>query len=407
MTAIARYRTALAHPGTARVMGAAFACRMLAGMVSLALLLVAKDASGSYAGAGLVSGGYALALAATSPLWGRVADRRGPRTALAWSTSLQSLAFGLFVLIAATSGWPPLLTLTAAVAGAATPPAAAVSNATVMSLVKDEEDRRTLFALSGLLTESVFIGGPLLVGVIVVLLPALYAVVVTAAVSSAGVWWLRSSPGVRQVDRERPRLSGPGLRLAWDGRQLHIQLVVAAAAFAIGGLQVSVVAQAGRIDAGAGVLLAALACGGVIGSFLYGGLRLPGTNRAQLAVGLALYGGLIMTVGAGSAALVTVLVLVLIGFVNGPADAIETVLVGEYAQESTRSQAFAVLVASNWVGFAAGSAVTGAVVQHVSAGLGAVVAGAAALAAAASLLLPTARAHAVAAPVPEPVRDQV
>src|SRR5439155_4409819 len=95
MSAIARYRAALAHPGATRVTMAAFACRMLAGMVSLALLLFAEDATGSYAQAGLVSGAYAVALAFTSPLWGRIADRRGPRAALAWSTSLQSVFFAL------------------------------------------------------------------------------------------------------------------------------------------------------------------------------------------------------------------------------------------------------------------------------------------------------------------------
>ncbi|MFC5719189.1 MFS transporter [Streptomyces gamaensis] len=392
MTFIARYRTALARPGVARVMAAAFVCRMLAGMVSLSLLLVAKEASGSYANAGSVSGAYAVALAFTSPLWGRVADRRGARTALAWSTCLQSLSFGLFVAMVATSVWPLLLVPAAFLAGAATPPAAAVSNAVYMAVVPDEEDRKTLFALSGLLTEAVFIGGPLLVAAIVATLPALYAVVVTATVSCAGVWWLRAAPAVRLVDRERPRLTGPGLRLDWNRQQVHIQLVVAAAAFAIGGLQVTVTAHASELSTSAGLFVASLACGGVLGSFLYGGLRLPGSGPAQLVVALGLYGGCILALALDPAILLTVALLVVIGFVNGPADAIETVLVGEYASAATRAQAFAVLVAANWVGFAAGSFVTGVVVQHVSTGFGALTAGAAALLAAASMALPAAKA---------------
>src|SRR5688572_17388616 len=100
MQLLSRYRSALAVPGIPRVMAAAFVCRLLAGMVSLALLLAAENATGSYATAGLVGGAYAVALAFTSPLWGRVADRWGPRRALATSTLLQSTAFTAFVLVA-------------------------------------------------------------------------------------------------------------------------------------------------------------------------------------------------------------------------------------------------------------------------------------------------------------------
>ncbi|MGW3495213.1 MFS transporter [Streptomyces sp. NPDC001020] len=391
MSAIARYRTALAHPGATRVTVAAFACRMLAGMVSLALLLFAEDATGSYAQAGLVSGAYAVALAFASPMWGRIADRRGPRAALAWSTSLQSLFFGLFVLAAVTSAWLPLLVPTAFLAGAATPPASAVSNAVFMAVVPGEDDRRSLFALSGLMTEGVFVVGPLLVAGIVAVLPPVYAVVVTACVSALGVWWLRSAPAVRLVDRERPRLAGPGLRLNWNRRQVHIQTVVALAAFAIGALQVSVVAHADELGASAGVFVAALACGGVVGSFCYGGMRLPGSAHVQLAVALALYGLAILVLGVGPAMVVTTALLLFIGFVNGPADAMETVLVGRYSSADTRSQAFAVLVASNWVGFAAGSFVAGLAVQHASPELGMVTAATAALVAAASMAFGTER----------------
>ncbi|WP_369373453.1 MFS transporter [Streptomyces sp. cg36] len=394
MAVVARYGSALSHPGVARVVASAFVCRMLSGMVSLSLLLVAADASGSYANAGAVSGAYAVALAFTSPAWGRIADRHGSRTALAWAVSFQTLFFGLFVTLVATSVWPGLLVPAAFLAGTATPPAAAVSNAVYMGVVADEEDRKTLFALCGLLTESVFVCGPLLVAAIVAVLPVLYAVVVTAGISFAGVWWLRAAPAVARVDRERPALAGPGMRLDWNRRQAHIQLVVAAAAFAIGGLQVTVAAHAGELGTSAGLFIAALACGGVLGSFLYGGLRLPGTGPAQLTVALTLYGGCILALGFGPATLLTVGLLLVIGFVNGPADAIEAILVGEYASAGTRAQAFAILVASNWVGFAAGSFVTGVVVQHASTTAGALTAGAAALVAAVSMTPSAAREEA-------------
>lgn len=385
MQALVRYQAALSSPGVSRVLGAAFLCRMLAGMVSLALLLAAEHATGSYASAGAVSAGYATALAFTSPLWGRAADRRGPRAALAIASAVQATAFALFVFLAASGSTPVSLIVSACLAGACTPPATAVANTVLSRYVPDEEAKRTLFALNGLLTESVFVLGPLIVAAVVIVLAPLYAVVLCAVTSVIGVWWLRGAPTVRKLDQDRPSLATRfGLLANWQ--QATVLLVVAIAAFAIGALQVFVVAQANSLDTSAGVLLAVMALGGAGGSFLYGGTKLPGSLLAHLIVALALYGGGILVLGLGPGVLVATVVLFAVGVVNGPADAIEALLVGRYSPEHGQSQAFALLISANWIGFAAGSAVGGAAVQYVSIGFGAVCAAIAAIVAAALLL---------------------
>lgn len=385
MQALVRYREALSLPGVSRVLAAAFVCRLLAGMVSLALLLAAEHATGSYASAGAVTAAYAAALAFTSPLWGRAADRRGPRGALAVASSSQFTAFALFVFLAAEGVAAPLLVASAFLAGACTPPAAAIANTVLVRYVPGDEAKRALFAFSGLLTESVFVLGPLVVAGVVVVVAPLYAVVLCAVTSAAGVWWLRAAPAVRTLDRDRPSMAVRfGLVANW--RQATVLLVVAIAAFAIGALQVFVVAHAGALDTSAGVLLAVLALGGILGGFLYGGTKPPGSLVAHLVVTLTLYGCGILVMGLGPGVLLATLMLFAIGVVNGPADSIEALLVGRYSPEHAQSQAFALLIAANWVGFAAGSALGGAVVQYFSIGLGAVCAAVAAFVAAASSL---------------------
>lgn len=389
MTALTRYRTALAIPGMARVMGAAFACRLLAGMVVLALLLVAHRATGSYASAGAVSGAYAVALAFTSPLWGRIADRRGPRTALAVASVLQSTCFTLFVLTAMTQPWPPALTVLAFLAGACTPPAGAISN-TVIAKVTDEEAKRTLFSLSGLLTETVFIAGPLIVAGVVAVLAPIYAVVVTAVTSAAGTWWLRGARAVRAIELDRPE-QVENLALHRNPRLAHLLAVVVLGAFSLGALEVSLVAHADGLRMSAGVLLAAMACGGAVGSFLYGGMRLPGSPLLQLVGALTLFGLLVATIGLGPGAVATLVVLTVAGAVNGPSDTLQTMLVGDYSTDGTKSQAFAVLIAANWVGFAAGNGIAGVLVERYSPGVGAGAAAVTTVVAAGSLLVPLAR----------------
>lgn len=386
MQLLSRYRSALAVPGIPRVMAAAFVCRLLAGMVSLALLLAAEDATGSYATAGLVGGAYAVALAFTSPLWGRVADRWGPRRALATSTLLQSASFAVFVLVAAVDAWAGSLVVTAFLAGACTPPTAAVANTVLTRMVSAEQARRTLFALSGLFTESVFILGPLIVAAIVAVFAPILAVAATAVVSSAGTWWLFSAPALRQLDHERPQLAS---RLAMDGRRgrlRQILVVATAGAFAFGALQVSLVAHADKLGVSAGVFLSVIAVGGVIGSFLYGGLKVPGPLPLQLAISLGLYGLLIPILGFGPGVVVSAVLMFLIGAASGPADAIETVLVGENSAPGAQSEAFAVVIAANWVGFAIGTALAGQLLQHVSFSAGVGSAAVAGLTAAASLV---------------------
>lgn len=371
-------------------MAAAFTCRLLAGMVVLALLLVVHRTTGSYASAGVVSGAYAVALAFTSPLWGRIADRRGPRSALAVASVLQSCFFALFVLAAAAQPWPPALTVLAFLAGACTPPAAAISNTVIAKATGDEEAKRTLFSLSSLLTETVFIVGPLIVAGIVTVLAPIYAIVVTAVTSAAGTWWLRGAPAVRTIEFDRP-VHIEGFALRRNPRLAHILAVVVLAAFSLGALEISLVAQADALRMSAGVLLAAMACGGAVGSFLYGGLRLPGSPLFQLVGVLTMFGLLVLAVGFGPGAVVTLVVLAFAGAVNGPADALATMLVGDYSTADTKSQAFAVLIAANWIGFAAGNGAAGVLVEHYSPSVGAVAAAITTIIAAGSLLVPLIR----------------
>jgi MFS family permease len=390
MTAFTRYRVALTVPGMARVMAAAFVCRLLAGMVVLALLLVVHRTTGSYASAGVVSGAYAVALAFTSPLWGRIADRRGPRAALATASVLQSCFFALFVLVAAAQPWPPALIVLAFLAGACTPPAAAISNTVIAKTTGDDEAKRTLFSLSGLLTETVFIVGPLIVAGVVTVLAPIYAVVVTAVTSAAGTWWLRSAPAVRAIEFDRSAHI-EGLVLHRNPRLAHMLAVVVLAAFSLGALEVSLIAHADALRMSAGVLLAAMACGGAVGSFLYGGLRLPGSPLFQLVGVLTLFGLLVLTVGLGPGVVATLVVLAFAGAVNGPADALTTMLVGDYSTANTKSQAFAVLIAANWIGFAAGNGAAGVLVERYSPGVGAAAAAVTTIVAAGSLLVPLTR----------------
>jgi predicted MFS family arabinose efflux permease len=169
---------------------------------------------------------------------------------------------------------------------------------------------------------------------------------------------------------------------------MHILSVVVLGAVAIGALQVSVVAHAAQLGLNPGPFIAAMACGGVLASFAYGGMSAPGTLPGQLAAALTLYGVLILTIGTNPAALLSIILLLLAGAATGPADAIEALLIADHTPSHAQSQAFAALTTANWLGFAAGSALAGAAVDRGPLWIATSIAAAAALIASVSLTVP-------------------
>src|SRR3954447_8937174 len=71
------YRRILRAPGAKRLLVAVTATWVGATMTPVAFLLFAREATGSYAGAGLVVGALSAGGAVFAPLRGRLVDRRG------------------------------------------------------------------------------------------------------------------------------------------------------------------------------------------------------------------------------------------------------------------------------------------------------------------------------------------
>src|SRR5579862_1373644 len=78
----ARYREFLSLPGAGRLLVSSLAGRLPLGMSSLAILLLVRVQTGSFASAGIAVGAFTLTNAATSPLQGMLIDRLGVRRVL-------------------------------------------------------------------------------------------------------------------------------------------------------------------------------------------------------------------------------------------------------------------------------------------------------------------------------------
>src|SRR5437763_12788554 len=134
---VSKYRSVLAVPGAARLFATALVARLPQGMAALAVLLLVRGATHSYAAAGFAVGASAFATAGCAPLLGRQVDRFGRAHVLAPLAVGQAAAFGLLVLAAEVHLGAAALIVLAALAGALMPPVAPVVRVVLREVLSD------------------------------------------------------------------------------------------------------------------------------------------------------------------------------------------------------------------------------------------------------------------------------
>jgi MFS family permease len=323
-------------------------------MAALALLLRAHEQTGSYAVAGMAATSFALALAASSPWYGRLLARGNVAATL--------VASGVLAAVSRTAlGLLPLshvaLLLVAAGAGASSPPLQTCLRV-LFSRLPDDDTRRSALALEGSLIEVIYLVGPLLVAATVPVSPG-FPLVLSGVMCLAGAVGTASNPAVRALrlepppDRRAGALAYPGVRL----------LLVPSGLVTLGlaGIDVAVAAYATSRGAPglAGALLALLSVSSLLSGLRYGAL----TQRSRLSRRLAGYSTLV-AVGATLAVTVHLPVLLaacLVAAGIGLAPALTAILelIGVHAPDHARAAAYAWGSTANGLGTAVGSTLAG------------------------------------------------
>jgi len=360
-------------------------------MLSLAILLLIRGHTGSFAIAGIAVGAFALANAAVAPVQGALVDRLGQPRVLGFCSGGQSVLLVLLV-VAAQERLPSLLLVAlVGLAGALVPPSMACARALWPQIAPDRRTLDAAYALDAITLEAAVVLGPLLVVAAVALASAAAAVLLCAAITLAGTAAFISSPLSRQWRSIGRRESRAGALASPDLRRLLVS--VALFGFWWGALLVGLPAlavHAGSRDA-SGVLLALVSVGGVIGGLLYGARtwRIPVATRYWVLL-LALAVLLAPLVLARTLAAAIPFCL-LAGLAMTPMLACQNTLVGAVAPVGTTTEAFTWTTAATFGGIAAGSVVAGSLVAPV--GVGAPFAAACAATALAATLSAFARLH--------------
>jgi MFS family permease len=360
---VSSYRSLLAVGEIRGLLVSSVIARMPLGMSSLAILLFARAASGSFVVAGLAVGAFTLASAVVAPLQGALVDRFGQARVLLPCAAGQGVLLAALVAVAGVdSGW--LLVTIAGMAGALTPPVSACVRVLWPQVSGDAGKREAAYALDAIIQEIIWITGPLLVAVIVRLSSPAAAVLVAGAITVLGsILFLRSSlaRGWRgSCWRRRRRVS------ALSSRGLRALLgSVALMGVTIGSLEVGLPALAAHLGArsDAGVLLALCSFGSMAGGVLYGARKWRASMGTRHTLLLAAIAVLVAPLLLAHTLLGGMFFSLLAGIGLAPIFSCQYMLVGALAPDGAMAEAFTWQTAALVLGIATGSALAGVLVD--------------------------------------------
>jgi predicted MFS family arabinose efflux permease len=381
---LSAYRSLFRQVRATRLVASSVSARLAVGIFALPLVLVAENATGSYALAGVVSGAWSAGVAVSAPLRGRLVDRRGARRALPPLTFVSAGALGVLPLLAETgSVWA--LAPVAAASGLSMPPFVASMRVEWQRLLGKGHPRLTqAYAFESSAQVALFVIGPLLAAAGVTLVGPAVTLSATAAVMLAGGLAFATEAAVepKAVDGtvRRSPIRLPGV--------LTLVLVTLLADTALGVVDVTLIAFADlRGDAGAGGVLIALFAAGSVGGGLAYGARVWGTSPAIQLAAIATAATVVMLpLALAESLLVAGLLAVVAGLPSAAHWAATSVALDRASGGAAGAEAYTWLTTANAVGIAVGSVAAGALVE-ASGTPAAFVAAAAATALAALLVL--------------------
>jgi MFS family permease len=341
LISLTRYAELLGRQDFRSAIFASVLGRLPIGITGLAILMLAQDATGSFAHAGTVAACYVAGLAIVAPLFGRQIDRYGPRVTLLACAFLFPSALAALVVALAQAAPLWVAPACAAAAGACFPPITVCMRTFFKQRLKDDALLAAAYSLESILIELIFILGPVLVGMFVALASPAMAVLFSASCACAGTLLFQRSRAIldwRIEPRGISSLFGPLVEPGFA----PLLLVIVCYAMAFGLVEIGTTAYAAETggSALAGVLLGIMSIGSAAGGLVYGSRswRLPLAQQFPLT--LALMGLGIAPLALLPNAWAFGLWCIPAGIVMAPALIMQAMLVAKISRAAQATEAF-------------------------------------------------------------------
>ncbi len=359
-------RDVLRAPGALSLFATSCVARLPMGALGLLLVLHTQQISGSYARGGLATGAYAIALAASNPLLARIVDRRGQTAVLRIGAPLCAAAI---VALAVLPDGAPLgaILVGAAAAGMFQPPVGACMRALWPVLLDGADRRHAAYALEGVVLEIVYICGPVAIVAGIGSWSTSAALLACAGFLLVGDLAFSAHPISRGW---RPHAdTARDLTGALRGRGVRVLIAVfVLCGLAVGAVEVVVPAT---LDATGhreltGLLLGVWGVGSMLAGLAIGHVGAAPDPPRRLALLLVAWGAGHALIGASGAPAALAVTLLIAGATIAPMFVSANGMLDDLAPPGTLTEAFTWTSTGIAVGIAAGSALSGVLVEAAS-----------------------------------------
>jgi predicted MFS family arabinose efflux permease len=330
--------------------------RLAYGLFPLATLFTVQQATHSYAAAGLAVAAFGLA-SITLPAKARLVDRLGQRRVL------PPLAFACAaaLIVASFLRDPVMMVTLIAVAGVAAPPLGSAMRSTWRLLTHGTELKERAYALDSVAEESLYLAGPLLVGLLIAVGPARWALVVTALLLVIGTLGMVTGFSARPDHQDaRGPLFGLGPLRSPGLRGVLAVVLIAGTATSIAFTCMAITAQTHGHPGAAGVLEAAVGLGSVGGGLLWARRKHRRDRYRQLGFLLAVLAAGLTAAAAAPGLVALGVVMAVAGTAMAPVFVVSYLASDDLAAPNERTEASTWVNVANNAGNAGGAAVAGA-----------------------------------------------
>ena len=359
------YLRILRRPYVRRLVVTSLIARIPIGMYALALILLVRERTGSYAAAGAVSAVFTIASSVASPVVGRLADRTGHRRVLMPLALVHAAGLTALALAANARAGTAVLAVLAAFSGAVLPPVSgSIRSLWSGPLPGDARNRATGLALETALIDLVFTAGPPLVaGLIFIGSPEL-AVITAGAMVLVGTVGYSLTP-VPGIDEPRPRPASQRAPIALAGLRTLV-LVLAPQGAAFGVIEVALPAFAAQRGSAAsvGLLFAVIAIASLIGGLWFGARVWRSSILRRFIVLSAIFAAGFALLLLADSIVEMGLALIVSGATLAPTMACAFMVVDRIAPRESLVEAYNWLSLATAAGAASGVAAGGLVVEH-------------------------------------------
>lgn len=344
---------------------AGLVAQLTQGAAAIGIVLVVRQHIGSVALAGAVAGALAIAAGLARPVQGRLMDRHGIAVVMAACGLVHPAALVAIVGVSLGHGPGVLLIALGIVAGLALAPVSTAMRVVWGEAVGDG-DRTAAYSMVYLTQELSLLVGPLVFAAAIAVSSPAAGLVIVAVLSGTGA--LAFAVSVRSVDRSNVLRTGRRESILSNAAMRLLLMVAVALGGMVGAIEVGVptLASGHGTPAAAGILIAVMSVGGIIGAAAYGARRWSADAAVRLLPLLVVMAAAITATIATDDIAAVGLCLLIVGAAVNPALTTLSVLVDRATPAAASAEAFGWMSMGLSAGTGIAAAIAGLLVAHGS-----------------------------------------